>query len=160
MIEFKFKIAFVIVLILVYILSRKIKNDEYCNNILSGLWEADPGFCQEAELERFYIYLDTCSGRCWIVISNDMGVICNSIAEFSLSSNYTSAFESSDVYFKEYNITFTGLPDYLEDSTFPRTQTLRLYPSCGKLSMNNSKKLYFAGYKNNMISDRICIDDI
>ena len=167
MVSFEARIGCIILIIIILILYKSGKsssNNQYCMDSITGIWEADPGFCQEADLDRFYVYLNTISSRCWIVISTESDVICNHITTFSLAPNYSSLFEKKESdNFKKYYITFKDLPTELyENNIFPKVQTLKIYPTCGKISLTDAdaKRICFAGYKNALVSDRVSLDEI
>jgi len=157
-------IILVIIILMIYKSGKSSSDTQYCMDTISGMWEADPGFCQEADLDRFNIYLDTTSSRCWILICTESEVICNHITTFSLTSNYSSLFEKKESQdFKKYYITFKDLPKGLyENNIFPKVQTLKIYPTCGKISLTDAdaKRICFAGYKDALVSDRVSLDEI
>jgi len=145
-------------------------------HMLGGFWSADPSFCEDSGLDRFYIFIEP-PGRgnmCWICmakpnksVSGDSCAIVNHMTTYNIKTqwmsfnNWTTDVNRSRLYM----ITFTELPENLtQDGLFPKTQILKLDISSGKLFLldknDTNSRVYFVGYKDSRISDLIDVDRI
>ena len=132
------------------------------NYMIRGIWEAHPSFCEEAGVDRFYIYFDPPTNLCWICMANDKEMLVNHITKFNIrpASLCTNILNPNSLV-KDYTVTFEDLPDNLTPDLFPARQQLKIYIDSGKLLLTNTKdNIYFAGYKNCSTSDLLDIGDM
>lgn len=163
MLVFKEKIliiAIIIIIIIIYNYGKISSRNEFIKQNIAGLWEGDPGFCEEAEIDKFLIYLDPELCRCWILICNKSDVLCNHITKFNLSTYYDFD-KSEDQLYKKYYIEFSEIPDELKKAgVFSKTQILKIYPHNGKITLTSGNTIHFAGYKDALISDRVSLKSV
>lgn len=135
-------------------------------NTIGGFWCADPSFCEESGLDRFYIFIEPPNkgNMCWICMTGKSGNKSHAIVNHMTTYNINTKWLSSDNWTtniehpRTYTITFNELPDNLSEKLFPQKQNLKLEISTGKMYLLNKPKVYFVGYKDSRISDLIDVD--
>ena len=136
-------------------------------HILGGFWSADPSFCEESGLDRFYIFIEPPNkgNICWICMSNSDNTVVNNITTCSIKTKWNSIDNwTTDIKRPRiFKITFDNLPKNLTNDIFPKEQILKLDIETGKIYLMdrryNNNKVYFVGYKDSRISDLINVNN-
>ena len=132
-------------------------------NILGGFWNADPSFCKETGLDRFYIYFESPEkgNVCWICMANDKNTIINHMTTYKIKTriSHWSSLITNINDSRKYTIIFNELPEsLLKNKIFPKSQTLELDINTGKLYLLDDKKVFFVGFKDSRITNLIDIE--
>lgn len=116
-------IVIVIILIIVYFTVDK-------SSKLNGVWIADDGFCDKAEIDMMALILT--NGKAFILVINGEGNI-DHMTRYSISGNkikFVEGFES-----------------------FPKCQTFKMKDD--RLLLTNGTTIHFAGYRDSELSCKL-----
>lgn len=136
----------IIVIILIAWMSGMFTHNTHLMQSLSGFWEADSSFCEEADLDMFCIYFDgtTKEKACYILASSKDKMILNeaTTAKFSKKLAWSTDW-SKPQYF---TVTFGKIDR--SDDIFPEVQDLCYFPNCNKLVFKYQDTITAVLYKN------------
>jgi hypothetical protein len=141
-----------VIFLLVLIFSTCGLSRKHEETLLSGFWQADPQFCEEAGLQNMVFYIGPCknSKRAgYILAINEEGIIINNSVDFHIFGGYTF---NPDMTERHYDIVidWLGEPEY---EFFPSKQQLHYYPEEGKLIFSTADNSILALlYKDNNMS--------
>jgi hypothetical protein len=133
-------------------------NFRVSNNIMTGFWEADKSFLTESGLESLTIYFGKNKGLLgardgYILIKKDSDVIINEPVVIKISKKYNSTHNyktcmGCDTY-KEFDIQFKDI----KSENFPEKQSMKIYPTTGKIILYIKDTVYAVLYKNSVLSE-------
>ncbi len=124
----------------------------YCENalhqsLLSGFWEANREFCDEAGLDVFCMFLSENYSysnvrSCYVLAQKDGDFVINEPCDVQINPiRYRGLNAASD-----FAIKFKGMSG--ASDVFPADQTMKFYPICGKFVLYNGDTITAAMYKN------------
>ena len=160
-------ISIVIIILILYTIISTYYIYHVGYHMLGGFWSADPSFCEDSGLDRFYIFIEPPNkgNICWICMSNSDTTVVNNITTYSIKTKWNSVDNwTTDIKRpRTFKITFDNLPKNLTKDIFPKKQILKLDIETGKIYLMdrryNNNKVYFVGYKDSRISDLIDVNN-
>lgn len=173
--KFLYGIILFIIIIVVYRISSILSITNTGKNIIGGLWQGHPSFCNESGIDMFYIYFDIfdtlpsnksldlkkkgVKNMCWILMTNKDQVIVNHITTYLLSPRWLikDNWSTDTSKPKCYNIIFGDIPEIMKD-TFPKSQQVKMNINLNKIILADNDTAYFVGYKDSRISDLISLN--
>ncbi len=147
--------AYQIGIIVIVILFLVYRSSVY-HSLITGLWEADGEFCEEAGISYFYMLLggaDMFGERtCYILSGQEDAVLINKPTRVNISFDWTSGI-ISDQHFSAF---FYDVKDL--KGVFPEYQNIRFYPECGKMVLYYGDTITAVLYKNCSSSELVLRD--
>jgi hypothetical protein len=146
----------ILIIICIFLLYTYITFSVY-DQLLNGFYEADPGFCEEAGLDAFYLYINSDTNiwgarSCYILASKDDEIIINEPTTAHITSQcILSNFSSSLTKPRYYNIKFDSFDN--ESDIFPCEQNIRFYPNTGKMVLYTGDTITAVLYKSGVSSE-------
>lgn len=148
-------LGLLIVAVVVYV-ALMIQHASYIQSIIGGFWEAEESFCQESEVDMFCIYfdkdVDVMGNRAaYVIAKKDEQIILNEPTKAKITmnngawANWGVGLESP----KYLSIKFAEINEECQD-VFPLRQTMRLYPSIGKMVLYSGDTITAVLYKNSV----------
>jgi len=143
-------IVIIVILLILLIFSYASKGYIY-DKLLSGFYNADTDFCDEAGLDMFCLYINNDidkSGRRsgYVLMKSDDNILLNEPTSIKLTRNI-QFFNKNIIH---YNIEFE---DINNEDVFPRVQLLKFYPMSGKLILSCDDTIYGVFYKSGQDSE-------
>lgn len=145
-------LIFMIVLIIFY---SNYATSSIHNQLISGFYEANNDFCDEAGIDMFCLYFDddisfTGNRACYILAKRDDEMVLNEPVSAKITQRMSWSSSMSEP--KYFDVDFIDLDESLED-VFPRKQTMIFYPMIGKIILHANDTITAALYKNGVNSE-------
>lgn len=152
--ENKFIIAIIIIFILIVIIcfvGYKYYSLEQLHNVrmddfISGMWQANEDFCQQADIEKMLLYIGSGPDKnAYLLIYSDGNVVVSKKLQLNISPSKVSS--------KEYKVEIIDADDPNDDSLkdiMPSKLNMKLSINNGRLCLYKKKKIYADLFKDNM----------
>jgi hypothetical protein len=124
-------------------------------DMISGFWEADARFCQEAGLDRLVVYFACetdwagCRGSYLLATSGSDYILNEPVIMSASAQMFAAANWSTGRSPKHFNVHFKGLSKEAQD-IFPAHQNMVFDPVCCKLTMYKGSTITAVLYKDPM----------
>jgi hypothetical protein len=146
--------SIIAIILLIYIIYHGNNKASLYTKLLNGFYEADSGFCEESGISIFAFYLADESDvdgnkAAYILVERDGVLLINEpvVAKVSLKWSMWSNLMDTVSSPKYFSIEFKDLsPECIE--VFPRHQTIRFYPTIGKIVLFVNNTITAVLYKN------------
>jgi hypothetical protein len=148
-----YPIIIIIILILLILFIQNSKNSIY-NELVSGFYIGDNQFCEESGIDMFYLFIDNNVNNNlrngYILMKSGDNLILNEPVSIRLSMHW-HFWAAADTP-KYYDIEFVDLDDELLDF-FPKCQSMRFYPTSGKVVLYSDDVIFGVFYKSGFESE-------
>jgi hypothetical protein len=148
-------IIFVIIIVIIWI-NTLYNNFNTANNILTGFWEADSSFLSDSGLESLSIYFGEKkrdgSRSGYVLIKKDCDMLVNDPTKINITEKWKSSCDYKSVNnnaYKNLDIEFKNI----NNPNFPSIQSMKFYPTVGKIILYKKDIIYAVLYKNSVLSE-------
>lgn len=147
-------VVLITILILVIIFTQLNQQKVY-DKLIGGFYNGDDRFCEESEIDLFCLYLDddvdshgTRAG--YILMKSGDNLVLNEPTTIKLTRHWS--WSSDPMVPKYFDIEFNDLNDEVTEF-FPNKQTLRFYPTIGKIVLFSGDTIFGVFYKSGYESE-------
>jgi hypothetical protein len=145
-------VIFIIFVLIYFIYKNIFKHIQIYDKLINGFYESDDSFCSEAGIDMFCLYIDDDvdsdgNRASYILMNSNENLIINEPTIAKIVPKWEDMWFSDPNLPKLYSIEFKDLSTECAD-IFPANQTLRFYPTIGKIVLFDDDIITGVFYKN------------